>query len=410
MFTKTKISEIEFIGILALLMSISAYSIDAMLPALGIIGHEFKLLNSNDAQLIISALFVGLSVGQIFYGPLSDSIGRRRAIFLGLLIFVMGSLICIFSKTMALMLIGRVLQGFGASGSRIITMALVRDKFSGNAMARIMSFVMTVFIIVPAIAPAIGQIILQAFDWRTVFASQLLLGLVAVFWFWLRMEETLPIERRKKFSMHQFYKAAKITFGNKNTVMYALSSGFVFAAFMGYLNSAQQVYQEYFNLGERLPLFFGILSISLGSASLLNSQLVLKYGMRKLVFIAAFFFTLLSLNYFIVIVFFSDWINLTSFMLTMIIVFFCAGILFGNLSSLALEPMGEIAGSASAIIGTVQSIISVSLGLIIGQMYNGTLTPLIFGFASMGLLTFLSLMLTKPYSKSASILNSDHGM
>ncbi len=400
MSAKIKISEFEFIGILALLMSISAYAIDAMLPALGIIGSEFKLPNSNDAQLIISALFIGLSVGQLFYGPLSDSIGRRRAIFLGIVIFAMGSFLCIFSQSMTIMLVGRVLQGFGASGSRIITMALVRDKFSGNAMARIMSFVMTVFIIVPALAPAVGQVILQASNWRTVFASQLLLGLFAVLWFGLRMEETLPIERRKKFSMRQFYKAAKMTFGNKNTMMFALSSGFIFSAFLGYLNSAQQVYQEYFDLGERLPLFFGILSISLGSASLLNSQLVLKYGMRKLVFIATFFFTLLSLNYFVLILLFPHWINLTSFMVTMIIVFFCAGILFGNLSSLALEPMGEIAGSASAVIGTIQSTISLSLGLLIGQMYNGTLTPLVFGFASMGFLTFLSLSLTKPYQKS----------
>lgn len=388
---KTKISEIEFIAILALLMSISAYAIDAMLPALGIIGSEFKLVHSNDAQLIISFLFLGLSVGQVFYGPLSDSIGRRRAIFFGLFIFIIGSMICIYSTSMSFMLFGRVLQGFGASGSRIITMALVRDKFSGNAMARIMSFVTAVFIIVPALAPAIGQLILEHSDWRMVFRSQLILGLVAVGWFALRMEETLPIHRRKKFSFKQLLVAARYTISNKNTMLYALASGFVFSAFLGYLNSAQQVYQGYFQLGDRLPLFFGILSVAIGGASILNSQLVLKYGMRKLVSIASLIFTLMSVNFLIWLLFIPEWVNLYSFMVTMMVVFFCAGILFGNLSSLALEPMGEIAGSASAVIGTIQSIISVTVGLFIGQMYDGTLMPLIMGFAFMGVATVMAL-------------------
>jgi DHA1 family bicyclomycin/chloramphenicol resistance-like MFS transporter len=392
---KSKISEFEFIAILALLMSISAYAIDAMLPALGIIGLEFNLLKSNDAQLIISFLFLGLSLGQVFYGPLSDSIGRRRAIFFGLFVFVIGSLFCIYSKTMAFMLLGRVLQGFGAAGSRIITMALVRDKFSGNAMARIMSFVTAIFIIVPALAPAVGQLILKYSDWRMVFRSQLILGLIAVTWFALRMEETLPVHKRKKFNLRQLYLATRFTLNNRNTMLYALASGFVFAAFMGYLNSAQQVYQGYFSLGDRLPLFFGILSIAIGGASILNSQLVLKYGMQKLVAIAAVTFTIMSVNYLLWLLFIPQWINLITFMGTMIVVFFCAGILFGNLSSLALEPMGEIAGSASAVIGTLQSIISVAIGLVIGQMYDGTLMPLILGFASMGIATVISLYLTR---------------
>lgn len=392
---KIKISELEFIGILALLMSISAYSIDAMLPALEIIGAEFQS-SGNQTQLIISALFVGLSIGQLFYGPLSDSIGRRRSIFIGMAIFAVGSFLCIFSQSMQVMLAGRVLQGFGASGSRIVTMALVRDKFKGDAMARIMSFVMAIFIIVPALAPALGQVVLKLWDWRAVFVSQLLLGVGAVVFFGLRLEETLPAHKRKSFSLKQFRSAVKITCNTRSTMGYSLASGFVLSAFMGYLNSAQQIYQGYFNLGERLPLFFGILAVAIGSASFVNSQLVLRYGMKRLVWTAIFVFTLAACIFLSLLLFLPDFATLTTFMATMFVIFFCSGILFGNLSSLALEPLGEIAGTASAVIGTLQSVISVSIGLLIGQMYSGTLLPLIIGFSLMGLASIFALYFTRP--------------
>lgn len=394
-----KIGEVEFIGLLAILMCLSAYSIDAMLPALATIGADFKVLKSNQPQLIISALFIGLSCGQLFYGPLSDSVGRRRAIFLGLAAFIVGSVICIFSTSLNVMLLGRVLQGFGASGPRIVSMALVRDKFKGDAMARIMSFVMAVFVIVPTLAPAVGQFFMNVFQhWRAIFVSQLALGFLALTWFSIRLPETLYPEKRKKFSFQQFYKAAQQTFNTKSSIYYALASGFILSAFMGYLNSAQQVFQDYFLLGDQLPLFFGILALALGSASFTNSQLVLKLGMRKLVWMATSVLTFMSLGYFFAILLFPEVISLTSFMTVMFIVFFSTGILFGNLSSLALEPLGEIAGSASAVIGTLQSLISVTIGLVIGQMYNGTLYPLMTGFAVMGVLTLAALYMARKHS------------
>lgn len=392
-----RLGEVEFIGILALLMSISAYAIDAMLPALGIIGAEFNVTYSNQPQLIISALFVGLSLGQLFYGPLSDSVGRRSAMFLSSVIFIIGSLLCVFSRDMSVMLLGRVLQGFGASGPRIITMALVRDQFRGDAMARIMSFVTGVFIIVPTLAPAIGQVILNFSGWRMVFVSQLLLGVLAVLWFGLRQRETLPKERRKKFSLTQFYTGIRATLSERNSLCYALASGFVLAAFMGYLNSAQQVYQEYFQLGDRLPLFFGILALSIGTASFINSQLVLRLGMRKLVWVSISTFTFVAVCFFVCLQLQPQWVSLQTFMISMMVIFFCSGILFGNLNSLALEPLGEIAGTASSVIGTIQSFTSVTLGLFIGQMYDGTLFPLIAGFATMGSLSVLVLSFTRPY-------------
>lgn len=391
-----KIGELEFIGVLAVLMSLAAYSIDAMLPALSTIGADFNVGDSNQPQLIISFLFIGLSLGQLFYGPLSDSLGRRRTIFIGLSFFMLGSTICSFSESLTVMLCGRLLQGFGASGPRIVSMALVRDKFKGDAMARIMSFVMAVFIIVPTLAPAIGQFFLVLFEhWRAIFISQLVLGVIALIWFGRRLPETLPAERRKKFSATQFAAAVRITFKSKSSICYALASGFIYSAFMGYLNSAQQVFQEYFKLGDKLPIFFGILALALGGASFANSQLVLKMGMKKLVLMSTSMLTIVSVFYFGLMLVAPEFINLTTFMTTMFVVFFCSGILFGNLSSLALEPLGEVAGTASAVIGTLQSAISVTVGLYIGQQYDGTLFPMLAGFAVMGVFTLAALYFAK---------------
>lgn len=401
MIKTPKIREVEFIAVLALLMSISAYSIDAMLPALGIIGTDFNVQVANQTQFIISALFVGLSIGQLFYGPLSDSVGRRTSIFLGLAIFILGSVISSVSTNMSVMLMGRVLQGFGASGPRIVAMALVRDRFKGEAMARIMSFVMAVFIIVPALAPAVGQWILNIFNWRSIFVSQLVLGMIALFWFGFRLQETLPKANRKRFDLPQFYSAFQKTIRQRSTVGYTLASGFILAAFMGYLNSAQQVYQGYFALGDKLPLFFGILSVAIGSASFTNSQLVMRLGMSRLVWLAAGISSLASTSFVLVMALQPQWVSLTSFMAAMIVIFFCAGILFGNLSSLALEPLGDIAGSASAFIGTFQSVVSVSFGVLIGQMYNGTLYPLMLGYSIMGVCALAALTITGsfPFTK-----------
>jgi DHA1 family bicyclomycin/chloramphenicol resistance-like MFS transporter len=199
----------EFVVLVALIISLVALSIDAMLPALPEIAADLEFEQAKDAQFVITMLFIGMGFGQIIFGPLSDSIGRKPAINLGFIIFILGCLLSIFAQDFSDMMIGRFLQGLGAAGPRIVSIALVRDRYEGRIMARVMSFVMTIFILVPVIAPSIGQLIITYSDWRSIFILFLLLTLIVLTWFSIRQPETLPPERRIGFSMRQVLRDIK---------------------------------------------------------------------------------------------------------------------------------------------------------------------------------------------------------
>ena len=198
----------EFVPLAALLMSLSALSIDAMLPALPAIGRDLGALRRNDVQFVITALFLGLGLGQILIGPLSDRIGRKPAMQAGLLLFMAGCLVSIFAPTFEVMIGGRILQGIGVAGPRIVTIALVRDQYTGRQMARLMSFVMAVFLLVPTVAPALGLGILWLGGWRAVFATFIAVTAITFAWFALRQPETLPAGRRRPFSLRAIGGAA----------------------------------------------------------------------------------------------------------------------------------------------------------------------------------------------------------
>ena len=222
----------EFITLTALIISLVALSIDVMLPALQQIGGDLGAESANDAQLVITALFVGLALGQVFFGPLSDSIGRKPAINAGLLLFIIGCLISILATEFEVMLAGRLLQGLGASGPRSVTVAMVRDQYEGRAMARVMSLVMAVFIMVPALAPAVGQIILGFAHWRAIFGFMLAVAAVSLVWFALRQPETLAPERRARFSPSRILLAVRETCASRVAFSYTLASGLIFGAFV----------------------------------------------------------------------------------------------------------------------------------------------------------------------------------
>jgi len=272
----------EFVALTALMMSLVALSTDAMLPALPEIGRDLGVQRSNDNQLIISLLFLGLALGQMVYGPLSDSTGRKPAIYAGFALFISGCLLAFFARSFPMMLAGRVLQGVGAAGPRIVTVALVRDQYEGRAMARVMSFVMTVFILVPVIAPVLGQGLLIVAHWRAIFGVYLGLALITVTWFGLRQPETLVPSQRIPFSLDRIVKAIREIIGNRIAFGYTIAAGLMFGAFIAYLNSAQQVFQEQYGLGRLFPFYFAFLALALGSASFMNARLVMRYGMRSL--------------------------------------------------------------------------------------------------------------------------------
>ena len=374
----------EFVALMAMLTSLVALSIDAMLPALSDIGRDLGAQRQNDNQLIISALFLGFALGQLVYGPISDRIGRKPGIYAGLTFFILGCILSILAWSYPVMLLGRFLQGFGAAGPRIVTMALIRDRYEGRAMARIMSFVITVFVIVPTLAPALGQLVLTIANWRMIFGLLLVLSVIALAWFAVRQPESLPPELRAPLALGPLVAAAKEVCLNRTAVGYALAAGLVFGAFLGYLNSAQQIFQVQFGLGALFPVYFGVLSISFGAASYTNARLVMRYGMRALSRRSLQALCVLSAVFFSFSLSVQGQPPLWALMAWGATTFFCLGMVFGNFNAMAMEPFGHRAGLAAAFIGSFTTLISALLGGFIGQLYDGTVLPLIGGFAVLG--------------------------
>ena len=380
----------EFVIIIALMMSLTALSIDAMLPALPQIGSDLGVQDDNDRQLVVSVLFLGLAFGQLFFGPLSDSVGRKPAVYAGYALYIGGALVSVLAASFPVLLAGRLLQGFGISAPRAVTMAVVRDRYKGRLMARVMSFATTVFILVPMIAPTLGQAILLFSGWRGIFGSFVLMALITVSWFALRVPETLAPEHRAPFSLRRIADAALEIARNRIAVGYTVSAGLVSGAFLGYLSSAQQIFQEQYALGNLFPVIFGVISFSIGLASLLNTRLVMRFGMRFLVWRSLFVIVGLALLALGIALLLGGQPPLWSFMAYLMATFLCVGILFGNQNALAMEPLGHLAGIGAAVVGSLSTLISMPLGTIIGQSYNGTVLPLVFGMALLSGLCLLT--------------------
>jgi DHA1 family bicyclomycin/chloramphenicol resistance-like MFS transporter len=378
----------EFVALMASMMALSALSTDAMLPALRNIGSDLGVVRENSTQLIVSFLFLGMAVGQIAYGPVSDSVGRKPTIYAGYALFIAGCLLSSFAPTFPVMLAGRLLQGVGIAGPRSVTMALVRDQFQGRAMARIMSFVMPVFILVPVIAPSFGQAVLLFASWRAIFGALLLLALITALCFAIRHPETLPVDRRIPFSVRRIWNAIREIFAHRPSLGYTLAAGLVMGAFSGYLNSAQQIFQEQYGLGTKFPLYFAVIALALGGASFTNGRLVMRIGMRALSGWSVQALVALSVVFVGVAFALGGQPPLALLMTYLMATFFAVGILFGNLNSLAMDPRAHIAGAGAAVVGALSTLLSVPLGMVIGQAYDGTVWPLVAGFAVLSVLSF----------------------
>jgi len=370
---------------MALLMSLTAMSIDIMLPALPQIGSDLGLARANDAQLIIAAMLLGMASGQIVYGPLSDSIGRKPALCAGLVLFLAGSVLAMVAASFPLMLLGRVLQGLGAAGPRSVVVALVRDQHAGAAMARIMSLILTTFILVPTVAPAIGQAVLEVAHWRAIFGLLFVVAFVALIWFVYRQGETLPPERRLPFSAAKMALAVREVCVNRVALGYTVAAGLIFGAFLGYINSSSQIFLDQYDAGRLFPLYFGGLALGLGGASFLNARLVVRVGMQRLASWAAGMLGGCSVLFLVVAVATAGHPPLWALLADLFVSFLCLGLVFGNFNALAMEPLGHIAGIGAAVVGTITTLMSLTLGTLIGQSYNGTVLPLIGGFAVLGL-------------------------
>ncbi|AUC84264.1 Bcr/CflA family drug resistance efflux transporter [Polaribacter sp. ALD11] len=381
-------TELEFIIIMASLMSLVALSIDALLPAIADISQTVGIINPKNNQLLITMIFLGLGFGQLISGPLSDSFGRKPVIYVGFVVFSLASLVCVFATSLEMMIVGRILQGIGLSAPRTISIAMVRDRFSGNYMAKVMSFIVVIFILVPVVAPAIGKIMLDLYGWKSIFYSQLLFGFFVMIWLWKRQPETLQPEKRKKFKISLFVSGVKEFLRHKDAVIFTLFSGFITGSFMVYLSASQQIFEQQYNLKEEFPFIFAGLAIGIGFATFLNGTLVVKLGMLKLIKIFTIVFTLVPVVY---ILLYSGESNPSIYILVTFfwLQFFAIGFLFGNTRALAMQPIGHIAGIGAAINGFVSTIMAVPIATYIGSFINKTALPLFIGFFVCGVASLL---------------------
>ena len=379
---------IEFVALMASLMSIVALAIDALLPALSIIGRAVNTTSTTDNQLLITMIFLGLGCGQLLFGPLSDSFGRKPIVYYGFIVFLIASIICVYAESLTIMIIGRILQGVGLSAPRTISISIIRDTYKGDYMAKIMSFVAVVFILVPIVAPALGKFILNIYSWQAIFYAQLIFAAIVGIWFWKRQKETLRPEFKIKFSRHVFVDGLKELIKFKETIAFTFISGFITGAFLVYLSTSQQVFEIQYGLADEFPYIFAGLAITVGIATFLNGTFVMKFGMRNLAFYALIAYCIIAIIY--VIIFWSrPNPSIEVLLIFLALQFFALGFLFGNLRSIAMEPIGHIAGIGAAITGFIATLLSVPIGTYIGKFATNTVHPVFFGFAICGCISLL---------------------
>lgn len=369
----------EFIAMLAFLFATIAFSIDAMLPALPDIAADLTPDNVNRAQLILTTFVAGMGLGTLFAGPLSDALGRKRTITIGFGIYIAATIAAIYADSLELLLVARFVQGLGAAGPRIVGLALVRDLYEGREMARISSFVMMIFIMIPAVAPTLGAGIIAISDWHGVFLAFIAFALIGALWLNIRQAETLPPAARRPLRIGTLYAAAREVLSDRQVMLATLILTLGFGQMFGLLSSAQQLFGETYGKGENFHLWFAAMALLSGSGTVLNATFVMRFGMRRIAKWAYVMQTIVSGLALTLILsgVLPQGLEFPVFFFWAVSVFFMAGVTFGNLNALALQRMGHIAGMAASIVAAISTLAAVLIAAPVGLLYNGTAIPAI---------------------------------
>lgn len=376
-----RLGQAEFITITAMMFATIAFSIDAMLPALPAIGQELTPDNLNRAQLIVTSFVFGMGMGTLLAGPLSDTFGRKPIIIFGGALYITGAALAWAANSLELVLAARVVQGLGAAGPRVVGLAVVRDLYSGREMARVTSFVMMIFTLLPALAPTIGAGIIMFTGWRGIFAAFILFSLISVGWFIGRQPETLPPARRRPLRVAALWASIKEVFSYRLVVVSIMIQTLVFAMLFMTLSTTQQVFDLYFHRADTFHLWFGVIALIAGTASFANARLVVRIGMRVLIRRTLSFQVAVSglMTVMFGLILWPAWAEFPAYVIWGITLFGMMGLSIGNLNALAMEPLGHIAGLGASVIGAVATVASVILAIPVGLAFDGTPVPLAIG-------------------------------
>ncbi|MCR9126506.1 MAG: MFS transporter [Rhodobacteraceae bacterium] len=391
--TKTAMGRTEFIALIAMMMATIAFSIDAMLPALPEIARELTPDDLNRAQLIVVSFVLGMGAGTMFTGPLSDAVGRRPVIMWGAALYCLAAALAWVSTSLELVLVARVIQGIGAAGPRVVSVAIIRDLYKGREMARLMSVAMVIFSLFPAVAPLIGSGVIALAGWRGIFLVFMGFAVIMMVWMGTRLSETLPVAHRRPMRLGLIWLALREMFAHPvvrlSIMVQTLSFGMLFAM----IATVQPVYDRVFGMAESFPLWFGAVVLISASASVLNAMLVVRLGMRAMItWTLAAQVVVSGVMTLIALAGLAPEVLFVAFLIWQATVFLQAGTTIGNLNAIAMEPMGHIAGMAASVIGSVATVASALLATPIALLFNGTLLPLTLGIWTMAVAGLLLMM------------------
>ena len=391
--TSREPSRVEFIVLVAALMALNALAIDVMLPALPYMGEALGIANENERQLVVGFYMFGFGIAQLAFGPLTDRFGRRGPLLVGLAIYLFCAFAATFAPNFGALLALRFVQGMGAAGTRVIATAVVRDRFEGREMAEVMSLTFMIFMAIPIIAPGIGQVILLTGPWQYIFLFMGGLASLIGLWGYFRLPETMHPEYRRALSFKSVVEGFRIVVTNRPALFYGLAGTFLFGAMFGFITASQQIFVELYGLGPYFPVAFAVMAGTIAIAQFINSRVVRRVGMRRLAHTANLVY-LAAAAIWLILALAGPVPFAVFFGLFMVIQFFF-GWAASNMNSLSMEPLGNVAGTAASVFGFTQTVGGAMIGTYIGQQYNGTLVPNAIGYASMGALVLICVLIAE---------------
>jgi DHA1 family bicyclomycin/chloramphenicol resistance-like MFS transporter len=383
----------EFVCLIAMFMALNALAIDSMLPALPDIGAALGVVSDNSRQWVITAYLLGFGVAQIVYGPLADRFGRKPVLIAGLSIYAVCAIACAFAPTFELLIAARVATGMGAAATRVLAVSIVRDRYSGRTMARVMSLSFLVFLGVPILAPAMGQLVLMVATWNWIFGVLAAFAVIVLIWAIVRLPETLHPRDRLPVSAGRILGAFREAVTNRVSIGYTLAMTAITGALFGFINSSQQIFYDVFEAPGLFATVFALIAGGIAVASLLNSRLVERLGSRLISHTALLGFIAMSAIHTLITL--TGHESIWTFAIVQALTMFCFGFIAGNFGAMAMEPMGHIAGTASSAQGFISTILGSLMGFLIGQGFNGSVTPMAIGFLAMGSLALVFVLIAE---------------